>query len=257
MTVPTPDRDPEYRSELLGYFQEAMDRHERNKQQALGPSEIGGCPRGIAWKLSMGAADGSPNGWAAHKGTVMHDWADKEVFAGKAPRFMSNLSLPQVVPWVAGGTLDLYDVAKKTVIDFKFPGDPSIIKARRGKPPEGYYVQVNTYALGLIKMGHPVDRVALFYGPMCGDDLHGEAKGAVLLTWPVNLQVAADHLRQVKQIQDSLKTSSLAEVMESLPTTDDFCMNRPCWTGNRHPQAICHGHRKSGAKLRNPENPYS
>jgi hypothetical protein len=164
--------------------------------------------------------------------------------------------LPQVVPWCAGGTLDLFDTWKNIVIDFKLPGDPSMEKARRGKPPVAYYVQPNTYGLGAVKMGLKVDRVALLYLPMAGDDLHGAAKGAVLLTWPFDPQVAIDHLRQVKQIQDSLSTSSLHEVMESLPTQDDFCHGRQCWTGNKHPQAICHGHRKTGAKLRNPDNPF-
>lgn len=232
-----------------------MNTHPRGKQQMLGPSEIGGCPRGLAWKLHHGAADGKQQGWAAGKGVVMHGWADSEVFAKQGPRFMSDLKLPQVVPWVAGGTLDLYDTAPPpTVIDFKFPGDPSMTKARRGKPPENYYVQVNTYALGLVKMGHPVERVALLYMPMAGDDLHGDAKGATLLTWPVDLQVAVDHLREVKRIQDMLAIAPLDKVMELLPTKEDYCHSRACWTGNMHPEAICRGHRKGGAPLRDPND---
>lgn len=255
MIVPAPDRDPEYREELLTLFQEAMDRHPRGKQQMLGPSEIGGCPRKIAFKIKYGVGDGGRQGWAAHKGVQLHKWAHEEVFDRQAPRFLSDLSLPQVVDWVHGGTLDLIDTRPPvTVIDFKFPGDPSIEKARRGKPPEDYFVQVQAYAAGAMKSGIPVERVALFYAPMCGDDLHGAAKGAVLLTWPVDLKVAIDHFREIKRIQDLVSEKPFGEVMELLPTKDSFCHGCPNWTGNRDIRALCHGHRKGGAKLRNPEN---
>jgi hypothetical protein len=256
LIVPTPDRDPEYREELLGFVQDALDTmNVRGRQQILGPSEIGGCLRGLAWKMAKGASDGGPQGWAAGKGVVFHDWLDKDVFGKQGPRFQSNLKLPQVVPWVAGGTLDAYDSRPdETIIDFKLPGDPSMEKARRGKPPEGYYVQINAYGLGALKMGLPVKRVALLYLPMCGDDLHGDAKGASLLTWPFDPQVAVDHYREVKKIDDMLAIQPLSEVMAALPTKEDFCHSRPCWTGNKHPDAICRGHRKGGATLRDPND---
>jgi hypothetical protein len=233
-----------------------MDKHERNKQMMLGPSGIGACPRKIAWQLHFGASDGRRQGYAAGKGVIFHDWLDKRVFAPRGPRFLSNLELPQLVKWVAGGTLDLYDTEKFIVVDFKAPGDPSMEKARRGKPPEDYYIQANTYGLGLVKAGYRVDRVALLYLPMGGNELWSEAKGAKLLTWPFDPQVAVDHLKLVKEIQDALAQRPLHDVMAILPTKDSFCHESQCWTGNRHPEAICHGHRKGGATLRNPENPF-
>lgn len=255
MIVPPPDRDEDYRNELLGFMQRAMDRRNvRGRQSMLGPSEIGGCPRGIAWKLHYGASEqGKSQGWASHKGTIMHEWADEEVFAPEE-RFLSDLALPQVVPWIAGGTLDLYDRLKKTIIDFKFPGDPSMVKARRGKPNEGYYVQVNAYGIGAIKAGLEVERVALLIPPMCGDDLHSSAKGAVLLTWPFDPQVAVDHYREVKRIQDMLTLAPVDQVMGALSTKEDFCINRPCWVGNKDPRAICNGHRKGGTTVRDKDN---
>jgi hypothetical protein len=188
----------------------------------------------------------------------MHAWADEDVFARETPRFLSDLKLPQLVPWVAGGTLDLYDTAPPpTVVDWKFVGEASMAKMRRGKPPEAYWVQINTYALGLAKMGKPVERVAIMAFPMCGDELWSDAKGATLLTWPFDPQVAIDHLKLVKKIQDDLAQRPLHDVMASLPTKEDWCHGRSCWTGNRHPQAICHGHRKGGATLRDPNDPFS
>jgi hypothetical protein len=254
VTVPKPDRDEEYRQELLGYFQRAMDRHNlRNQQQMLGPSEIGGCLRGIAWKLYHGAADGKRQGWASHKGTLLHEWADEKVFDPEE-RFLSNLKLPQVVPWVDGGTLDLYDRPKKTIIDFKFPGDASMEKARRGKPSDAYYGQVNAYGIGAIKAGLEVERVALLVPPMCGDDLHSEAKGAVLLTWPFDPQAAVEHYKDVKRVQDMRDSGMpLLEAMAALPTKEDFCISRPCWRANGGP---CAGHRKGNGKMANPDNPF-
>lgn len=256
MIVPKPDFDLEYRDELLGFIQARMDRHERGKQMEIGPSGIGACQRKIAWQLHFGAADGKRQGWAAGKGVVMHGWLDEEVFGPMTERFMSDLKLPQLVPEVAGGTLDVYDIPKRTVIDFKLPGDPSMEKARRGKPPEDYYIQTNTYGLGLVKAGYPVERVGLLYLPMCGDELWSESKGAKLLTWPFDPQVAVDSLKLVQKIKGLLPVHGLHKTMEMLPTKDSFCHQSPCWTGNGHPQAICRGHRKGGATLRNPDNPF-
>lgn len=147
-TVPKPESDEPWRRELLGKFQAAMDRRNvRGRQYALGPSEMGGCQRGIAWKLAYGAADGKAQGWASHKGTLLHEWSDEEVF-GPDDDYLSDLPLPQVVPWIAGGTLDLYDIKRKAIVDLKFPGDPSMAKARRGKPPFGYWAQLNALVLG-------------------------------------------------------------------------------------------------------------
>lgn len=238
-------------------MQASIDSHPRGRQQLLGPSEIGGCPRGLAWKLAFGAADGRPGGWAAHKGTQLHDWADKGVFGPRSDRFMSDLKLPQVVPWVAGGTLDLYDADKRCIVDFKFPGDASLAKARRGKPPWGYFVQLMAYGIGATKLGLEVERVALLYAPMCGDDLHGDTKGAALLTWPFDPQVAVDAFKAVKRIQDMLSVASPDTVMTVLPTAEDFCHSRPCWRPNGHKDAICQGHRASGSPVVDRSNPFA
>lgn len=254
--VPKPDQDVNYRDDLLGYMQRRMDQHPRSKQKLIGPSEIGGCPRGIAWKLSKGAANGKRSGFASGKGVIMHKWADEEVYGPHTERFMSDLKLPQVVPWVDGGTLDLYDIPKKTIVDFKFPGDPSIVKARRGKPPWGYYVQINAYGIGATKLGLDVERVALLYAPMCGDELWSTTKGAVLLSWPFDPQVAVDQYKAIKRTQDMLAVAPLGTVMSVLPTSEDFCHSRPCWRPNGHPEAICKGHRAGGSETVDPSNPF-
>lgn len=117
--------DEHYKLEVLGIIQDKINEHPRSTQTQVGPSEIGGCERKLAWKLAYGGDGDRPGGWAAHKGTIMHSWLD-ETFKGLSrfmpdgsQRFFSDLKLAPVVPNVNGGTLDLYDLLYETVLDWK------------------------------------------------------------------------------------------------------------------------------------------
>lgn len=246
--VPQPSSDHIYRSELLAYIQAKIDEHPRSHQAQIGPSEIGGCPTKVAWKITHGGESDREGGWAAAKGSVLHAWLDEHVF-GPQPslmpdgtqRWYSDLKLEPVVDWVNGGTLDLYDKLMQTVVDFKLPGDWTMKSVRAGKLSPAYYIQSQVYALGLERMGYPISKTALLFLPMCGDDLSGAARGAVLKVWPYERQVALDALERVAATKRLVEAVGLPAAMEMLPKISDFCSGCPAFVGNKDRRATCPG----------------
>lgn len=262
--VPTPKVDEIYKREILTIVQRKIDEHPRSHQAQIGPSEVGGCEVKVAWKITHGGDSDREGGWAAHKGTLLHAWLDQEVFANGpslmpdgSQRWYSDLKLPPVVDWVNGGTLDLYDRLYETVIDWKAPGDWTMKNVRNGKLSEGYFVQAMIYGLGLEEQGFPVSRVALMFLPMCGDELHGSARGAVFRYWDYDRQIAIDALNNVKRIKDMVDIAGLPKVMEVLPRKSDFCSSCPAYIGNNDRRATCPGAEVSKpVKAVDPSNPF-
>ncbi len=252
--------DEHYKLEILGIIQDKINEHPRSAQSQVGPSEIGGCERKLAWKLAYGGDGDRPGGWAAHKGTIMHSWLD-DTFKGAerfmpdgSQRFFSDLKLAPVVPNVNGGTLDLYDLLYETVVDWKVPGDGTMDKARAGNLAMGYYVQAQTYGLGLHQTGRPVRRVGLAFLPQCGDELH---KKAVFRFWPFEPDVAWAALRNVERIANMLQVASPFKVMEISKTLSDFCQSCPAYVGNGDRRAMCPGASPGNRVVNSDKNPFA
>lgn len=267
MIVPKPDADPFYRKELIGIVQAEIDRHPRSAQAQIGPSEVGGCQRKVAHKLAYGGDSDREGGWAAAKGTVLHAWLDAEVFGSdRAPlmpdgsqRFYSDLKLESVSPYVNGGTLDLYDKMRETVVDHKLPGDWTCKAVRAGRISEAYYVQIQLYGMGLEQAGHKVSRVALFFLPMAGDDLSGNSRGAILVTWPYDRQVAQDAIDKIRKLQLLAELDGWPKTIESQPMKSDFCSSCPAYIGSSDRRATCPGAEvsKPVRPERDPSNPFA
>lgn len=269
MIVPEPKVDELYRKELLAIIQYGIDIHPRSHQFQVGPSEIGGCPTKLAWKLAYGGAGDQQGGWAAHKGTVLHAWLD-EVYDGHvigdklptmpdgSPRFFSDLKLQQIHPLINGGTLDLYDKLRETIVDWKLPGDWTMKNVRGAKLSEGYYVQAQQYARTL-QQNNPemkVSRIALMFLPMCGDDLHGAARGAVFRYWDYDPAVSEEAMANVSRIKNMIDAAGPAKVMEVLPKKEDFCQSCPAGIMSGDRRAVCPGAVTKRAKPNNPANPF-
>ncbi len=258
--APPSEPDEVYKQEILRIIQDKMDEHPRSAQKMVGPSEIGGCERKLAWKLAYGGDGNRPAGFASLKGTIMHSWLD-ETFKGVArfmpdgsQRFFSDLKLDPIVPNVNGGTLDLYDLLYETVVDWKVPGDGTMDKARAGNLAMGYYVQAQTYGLGLHQTGRPVRRVGLAFLAQCGDDLH---KKAVFRFWPFAPDVAWAALRNVERIANMLQVASPYKVMEVSKTMSDFCQSCPAYVGNGDRRAMCPGATPGNRAVNSDKNPFA
>lgn len=265
MTTPPAKVDDIYKRELLTLVQQKIDEHPRSHQAQVGPSEVGGCQTKLAWKLSYGGDTDREGGWAAHKGTLVHKWLDEHVF-GPGPslmpdgtqRWFSDLKLAPVCDWINGGTLDLYDRLYETVVDFKAPGDWTMKNVRNAQLSEGYYVQTMLYGMGLEEMGYKVSRTGLLFLPMCGDELHGAARGAVYRYWDYDRSVAEATVANVKRIKDMLDVAGPAKVMEVLPKKSDFCSSCPAFIGNNDRRATCPGAEVSRpVKKTDPSNPFA
>lgn len=263
ISVPKPDSDPIYRRELLAMMQAKIDEHPRSAQVQIGPSEVGGCPRKVAFKLAYGGDSDREGGWAAHRGTLIHAWLD-EVFKGAqrfmpdgSQRFFSDMRLEPVSDHINGGTLDLYDRLTETVIDHKCPGDFTVKAVRGGKWSEAYFIQTQVYGMHLEAMGYPVSRVALFILPACGDDLHSVAKGAILATWPYDRQVALDAVAAIDRIKNMLAVAPVSKVLEIMPIRSDFCSSCACWSGSGDRRAICPGADVRSAPPPSSNNPFA
>lgn len=264
--VPPPKKDPIYRGQLLGMVQAKIDEHPRSAQRQVGPSEVGTCERKLAWKLLYGGADGGPGGYAAWRGTVLHAWFDEHVFGPSdmfmpdgSKRFYSDMSLDPVHPDIHGGTSDLYDKLMECVVDFKFPGDWSMDKVRAGTLSSDYYVQAMQYAYHLIRMGFKVSRTALLVMPACGDDLHGDRKGAEFLYWDYDENVALAAMARVDRIVAMRDSGAPAgRILELMDTQNSFCQGCPAAVFNGDRRAMCLGFEKSKTgRTADPSNPFA
>jgi hypothetical protein len=262
MQVPKPQSDSVYRSELLDVIQSKIDEHPRSHQVEIGPSEAGGCPRKTAYKMAYGGDSERQGGWAAHKGSLVHLFLD-EAFKGTdrfmpdgSQRFYSDLKLDRVTPHVNGGTLDLYDRLNQVVVDAKAPGEFTMKSVRNGEPKEGYFVQIQMYALGLERMGYPISKCALLWLPMCGNELHGMARGAVLQVWPYDRQVALDAIARIERIKNMLDVAPARKVLEVMEIKSDFCADCPCFIGSGDRRAFCPGVSTKPIKQAS-DNPFS
>lgn len=255
--------DPMYRASILSVIQAKIDQHPRSAQIQIGPSEAGGCPRKVGFKLSYGGESSRPGGWAAFRGTVLHAEMDAIFKSDLAPlmpsgeqRFFSDLKLAPVCDWVNGGTLDLYDALFETVIDFKFPGSYSFDAVRKGKLNEAYTTQAQLYGLGLEESGRKVSRVGLLFLPIATDDLHGTARGAIFKYWDYDRSAAWAAIEKIAAIKRLIDNIGPKDAIEMLPKRSDFCGSCPAAATSGDRRATCPG--VSGrAEAKSDSNPFA
>jgi len=147
----------------------------RSRQVAIGPSEIGHeCVRRLAYKmLDWEKVNESQGGnWIAQVGTAIHSHL-AEIFSKK-----EGYEVEQRVQIRQGlsGTIDLYDVNKGIVMDWKTTGFKGLQERRsQGATPQ-QLTQVMLYGYGKKQMGAVVNQVALIYLPTSGQlsEMHVE-----------------------------------------------------------------------------------
>ena len=165
-----------YAGELRRVILDHAARAPRTLQQHLGPSELGvACDRQVVGKFAaLPVTNHVVDPWPSIVGTAMHAWA--------ADAFTADNLRRGVLRWVAEqkvtphpdhpGTADLYDAQEQGVVDHKFLGESSMAKIRKD-PPRKYKVQLLLYALGYLRLGLPVRRVAIAAYPRTAASLDG------------------------------------------------------------------------------------
>lgn len=202
----------------------------RSQQKTPGPSEIGTpCVRRLGFKMLGTDPVNTDRGaaWKPTVGTAVHAWL-QSTFQGyndahKIDRFY--LEQKVTVGTLGGqplkGTVDLYDRATGTVLDWKVVGLAALKRYRVDGPGSQYRAQGHLYGRGFALLGLPVERVAVCFLPQNGElyDMH-------LWSEPYDEQVALDALSRAEGIA-SLTATLGRQALPLLPTADAFCQYCP------------------------------
>lgn len=212
--------------DVLDVIRRAIIGAPRAQQQALGPSEYGGCERKLGHRLAFGKNNDQPlisadSQWRPTVGTAGHAWLS-EVFGGAMADTGGRWLTDVAVTMPIAGTLDLFDTMNGRVIDFKFSGEAVRAKAAKGEVSDRYEVQLDLYALGMMAAGHRVESVALLFLPP-----NGSLSEAVWYSRPVNIARALTAIERHNRVRSLLanvaRNEDIATVLDGLEATEDYC----------------------------------
>ena len=216
----------ELANEITNIITEASRYSPRSQQVYIGPSEVGQeCVRRLAYKLlDWEKANESGGGsWAANVGTAIHSFLE-EIFS----KYPERYEVEQKVQIRANlsGTVDLFDVQKGYVLDWKTTS-PAGVKAKRseGATPQ-QITQVQLYGYGKAQQGVQVNKVGLIFLPTGGQitDMHIEL-------YDYDESAALSALARLDSVYELLSTIDVEENPQMWPlipaTPSRMCMYCP------------------------------
>lgn len=160
------------RDDLTDVIRWANRNSERSQQTEIGASEIGGeCLRRLGYRISdIMPVNDNTDPWPSIVGTGIHMWLESAFnkYTSSQPQQRWFTEMTVHPSSVVKGHTDLYDADTFTVVDWKSKGTEEMREIRKGYVPVDPVQQVNLYALGHIKAGRRVDRVALAFVPRAG-----------------------------------------------------------------------------------------
>jgi len=212
------------RQKILGFMVAASNGAARNQQKAIGPSEIGHpCPRNVAFKVA--GVDKQPS-WndpfPSILGVAFHAWME------------ANLPADEWIPErrvhvtsTLSGSSDAYHIPTRTVVDWKLLGRTQHQAWLGGYSSEQYEVQADSYGLGFLNAGFPVDRVAIavFCRAKPLQDMFLWSRA-----WnPANAQKALNRLAMIRTYVGASGASNTnrAPLMNISPVSGDGCFFCP------------------------------
>ncbi len=220
--------NPEYRREMLTVVEAAINYHPRSLQKRIGPSGLGTpCTRKLGFRLAQtsGTAVRAP-AWRPTVGTATHAWLtdafnrDNENYPLDKPRWLTDtrVKVGEVAGEMIDGSLDLYDIYTKTVIDWKIPGPSSIRDKKRNGPGDEYKIQVQLYGRGVVGLGLGCEHVGILFMPS-----NGELSDSHYWTEPYSELVAVGALVRAGGIALALAAQGPTKVLPQLHTANDHC----------------------------------
>lgn len=187
------------RTELLDIIRWTDRNSTRSRQIAVGPSELGtSCERRLAMRMAgLSTVNRTSDPWPAIVGIAMHSWLQTAVERWNThlgrQRYLTEIKV--IVDQIIKGTSDLYDTDRCTVVDWKSMGLEKAASLDKGGPPWGYYIQAQTYGLGLVRAGYRVDQIGLMFLPRAG-----RLRDARYYEWPFDPTVAHDAIERMYRI---------------------------------------------------------
>lgn len=216
----------ELANEITNIITEASRYSPRSQQVYIGPSEVGQeCVRRLAYKLlDWEKANESGGGsWAANVGTAIHSFLE-EIFS----KYPEKYEVEQKVQIRANlsGTVDLYDIEKGYVLDWKTTS-PAGVKAKRSEGATSQQItQVQLYGYGKAQQGVQVNKVGLIFLPTGGQitDMHIEL-------FDYDESAALSALARLDSVYELLSTVDVEENPQMWPlipaTPSRMCMYCP------------------------------
>lgn len=243
-------------ADLRHTIEHAIRNDPRSLQKRIGPSEVGHpCDRRLSYHLA-GVHESQADGvnWKATIGRAVHAWLegvfrdanDALVAAGLGHRFL-------VEQRVVGGTLngedidgstDLFDIAARTVVDWKVTTKKKIASYVRHGPGAQYEVQGQSYGAGWERRGVKVDRIAIVFLPRDGELAEGHMWSA-----PYDATVAPAAFARLGAISLAVRTLG-PKAHELMATADAYCRFCPWYrAGSADIAQACPGdpHSTAGA----------
>lgn len=231
------------REGVLALANYASTNAPRNLQRKIGPSEVGHpCARNVAHKLAGTPVQRNPSldPWPSIVGTAVHAWLaeaidttnDRLAELGHPKRWLAEQRV-EVAPGVLAGagteahltgSCDCYDIWLRTVVDFKVLGNTQHGEYLTGYVSDQYRAQIHLYALGLHRLGYPVEHVSLA--------IFGRAKRLTdLYVWsePWNQSFAEATLSRLVNIQTVVSAGIDPMTIKAIPSRNGcyFCPWRP------------------------------
>lgn len=201
--------DGQLADELADIITQAGIYAPRSKQVVIGPSEVGHeCVRRLSYKLlDWEKVNESQGGnWIAQIGTAVHSHL-ADIF-GK----LEGYQVEQRVTIRQGlsGTVDLWDVNKGIVMDWKTTGLKGLQDRRKMGATPQQITQVMLYGYAMAQTGADVKQVALVYLPTNGQlsDMHIDLRD-------YDEQIAIDALSRMDNIYTMLTAVDVEENPEN------------------------------------------
>ncbi len=146
------------RQKIIHFVTEASRNAPRSLQKAIGPSEIGSpCPREVAFKLAgVTPQPDYQDPFPSILGVAFHAWMETRL---PADEWIPERKVH--VTETLSGHSDAYHIPTRTVVDWKLLGRTQHQAWLGGYTKEQYEIQADSYGLGFVNAGYPVDRVAI------------------------------------------------------------------------------------------------
>jgi hypothetical protein len=192
----------------------------RSKQKSIGPSEVGTpCIRRIGYRLLDVESVNQADTWLATIGTAVHAWLAATYEAANQALGRERYLVEQrvQVDESLGGSVDIYDVDRRLVLDWKVVGDTSLKRYKSKGPGDQYETQVQLYGKGFANAGHPVEHVGIAFLPR-----GGSLRGLHIWTAPYDEEKAKTALQRLEIARTVTATAGI-EALALLPAVESFC----------------------------------
>jgi len=214
----------ELEQEIRSNISNASANAPRSKQRSIGPSEVGGeCDRKLGYRLLGVEPVNQSDTWLATIGTAVHAWLaeqyekleDAERHDNIESRYL--IEHPVFVTDTLSGSVDLVDLKRKLVIDWKVVGDTSLKKYKKEGVGDQYRTQAHLYAYGLIRGGRDIRDVAIVFLPR-----GGSLKNMYIWSEPFNLGIAQRGIERLKAANYIIDNAGV-DALSLMNAVSSFC----------------------------------